>query len=210
MGLIINGDIYIKKSPDYKELTIEEIEQLQLEREEIISNCDLPEEEIEKLNQDVEEMLEKGKPIFDGYRSFWIIILGDDAIKMVEQSSNGNQLVRVYKNLEEMEKEFISLRDLLPSARFYGKEFFTTEEIGEVLPPFAIEKMKSNPGPILTYVFGDRGITVNQKSNEFKMVDIREFISNSRAMDITQHDEYNKPSEVYQSISKQLYKKKRR
>ena len=132
MNIIMNGDIYLRRNPEYIDYTFEEIEELQMDKELIAEKFDMIREDIrdgklkldkiiingetispEKFEEEAEEavrkvseiadkMIEQGKPIYDSYKKFWVLIITDDGIRMVEQSDKTQKKVIKYSNKFEL------------------------------------------------------------------------------------------------------------
>ena len=246
MKILMNGDIYIKKTPDYEEFTFEELEIINMKldlgiekveemRETMINHgknvLKLSGTELEvylfsvnesctKKIKDLEkkkiEMNEEGKPIFDGYRSFWVLFYDGNTIKMKDQSSEASD--KTYNTIEEMEKDFISLRDFLATAEFDGSEFTIGMKINDIMCISIHPNKKKEYGPILTYTYEDRGIIYIPrdmdigdvpKKEGFEFVDLRDFLSNTSGISPLTHDEFKNPSELYQKIFKQIHDKEK-
>lgn len=117
MELLMTGDIYIKRNPDYVECRFEEIEEnimiIEMNIKQLEDRCEIMEnikskssnedwwkdslsektlkstyKRIENLNQKKIDIIENGKPIYNGYYNFWVSIINEYGIKMVEQSTN--------------------------------------------------------------------------------------------------------------------------
>lgn len=195
MEILMNGDIYLKREPEYIEYSFEELEEMKMEKEMIINlieenrrevekrvleSEDLSEEykeqfliglqgecdkEIEELNQK-EEKLEKGKPDYNGYKNFWTLVCFDDGLQMVEQTDNDQRNVRRYPDKAAMEKEFVSLREFLKNAEYLGIEYFIPEDIGEGLLMLAIGCNGSQQSSgIIATYYDDDRAIVYNKSN---------------------------------------------
>lgn len=242
MEVLINGDIYIKRNPDYVENTFEEIEAntmiIDMHIKQLEDRCKVMEniksessdedwwkdsitkkilnstyERIEYFQQKKMDIIEKGNPNYNGYYSFWVLILSDDGIKMVDQS-NDKKSVKTYKTIENMKNDFISLKELLSTAKFEGRQFSMGLRISE---SFCVSiNPYDNPiyGPILTHSYGDRGIIyipndmdINDipKKEGYEFVDLGDFLSNTSRISPIVHNEFNNPSELYQQIFKQIH-----
>lgn len=242
MKLLMTGDIYIKRNPDYIECSFEETEEkimiIDMQIKEQEARCEKMENiksksetedwwkdsatkeilnstygRIEELKQKKKNILEKGKPNYNGYYNFWVLIINDNGIKMVEQS-NDKKSVKAYKTMEDMKKDFISLRDVLSTAKFEGRQFSIGLKISET---FCISIQPENTpidGPILTYSYRDRGIIyipkdidINDipKKEGYELFDIRDFLSNTSRISPIVHNEFNNSSEVYQQIFQQIH-----
>ena len=236
MNIIMNGDIYLRRNPEYIDYTFEEIEELQMDKELIAEKFDMIREDIrdgklkldkiiingetispEKFEEEAEEavrkvseiadkMIEQGKPIYDSYKKFWVLIITDDGIRMVEQSDKTQKKVIKYDSAIEMEEEFISLREFLEKSEYLGKEY-------HVYGDFEALSMCSNDeevtfDSVITYYAGDRAIIFNKKSNKFELSVAGEFNDNIIDYNIHINEEYRDKAEIYQVIYKQLSKKK--
>lgn len=241
MEILMSGDIYLKKEPDYVDYSFSEIEQMQMEKqmlfdtlemarkemEQRIRKCsDISEtkkeeflvganeeldKEIERLNKNESEMLEKGKPLYDEYKNFWSLICTDESLNMVEQTTEGPKKIKKYSNKEEMEKDFISLRELLKDAEYLGIEYFIPERIGGGLLMLAIsmDGSQKSSGIIATYFSGDRAIVFNKKDNKFELALHEDIVPKSIGRRVLTNGEYKDKAELYQAIFKQLTKGKR-
>ena len=236
MNIIMNGDIYLKRNPEYIDYTFEEIEELQMDKELIAQKFDMIREDIrdgkfkldkiiingekispEKFEEEAEEavrkvseiadkMIEQGKPIYDSYKNFWVLIITDDGIRMVEQSDKIQKKVIKYDSAIEMEEEFISLREFLEKSEYLGKEYHVYGD-GEVLPKCSNDE-KVTFDSVITYYVGDRAIIFNKKSNKYELSVSGEFNDNIIDYNIHINEEFRDKAEIYQAIYKQLSKKK--
>lgn len=234
MELLMNGDIYLKKEPDYVDYSFSEIEEMQMEKsmtlevlemtrkeleQKVTKSSDMSEEnkekfligvneeldkQIEELNQKEKEMLEKGKPIYDEYKNFWTLVCTDEGLQMVEQTNNGPKKIRKYSCKEEMEEDFISLRDLLANAQYFGREFIVPENLGGLLIVAIANGEQQSSGFIATYFVGNRAIIFNKKTNKFELAIDSEILSTTMGQLPVDHDEYRDRAGLYQAIFKQL------
>lgn len=186
-------------------------------KKEIISKIDERfEKRIEELKQETEELIEKGKANYEnGYKSFWLGFYDEknEKIRMVEKTNNKNKLDdKTYNNVEEMSDDFISLREILTTAKFQGTEFMNAKNAGGIM----IVTIHSQnglmvPGPILTHEFGDRGIVYRAedlKNGKYEIVITKEFYQNTFGIVPNTHYEFEETSAVYKNIAKQLIKSK--
>ena len=246
MKIIMNGDIYIKREPYYVEYSFEELElqnmKIDLETEKIKEireamieygknelklsgnkleeyilslneSCDKKYKELEKKKLEINE---KGKPIFDGYNSFWTLSYNENNIKMIEQEAS--KATKTYKTIEDMEKDFISLREVLSTAQFEGRQFGIGLRISETFCISIQPKNTPIDGPILTHCYGDRGIVYIPydmdidnipKKEGYELVDLRDFLSNVSRISKVIREDFNNPPEIYQKIFEQIYNKEK-
>ena len=236
MNIIMNGDIYLKRNPEYIDYTFEEIEELQMDKELIAEKFDMIREDIrdgklkldkiiingetissEKFEEEAEEavrkvseiadkMIEQGKPIYDSYKKFWVLIITDDGIRMVEQSDKTPKKVIKYDSAIEMEEEFISLREFLEKSEYLGKEYHVYGD-DEALSMCSNDEEVAFDS-VITYYAGDRAIIFNKKSNKYELSVAGEFNDNIIDYNIHINEEFRDKTEIYQAIYKQLSKKK--
>lgn len=235
MQVLISGDIYLKKEPIYEEYSFSEIEEMQMEKAMMLAaieetrseiekrlskSSDISEEtkekfligangeldkQIEELNEKETNMIEKGKPNYDEYKNFWVLLCTDTGLQMFEQTNKGQGKIRKYPNKEEMDKDFISLRELLVNAQYFGREFIVPEKAGDLLIVSIGNTGSENPsGFIATYFVGDRAIIFNKKTNKFELAIDQEILSTTMGQLPFDHEEYRDRSELYKAIFKQL------
>lgn len=113
-----------------------------------------------------------------------------------------------------MEKDFISLKEVLSTAKFEGRQFSIGLKASE---NFCISIQPANTpidGPILTHSYGDRGIIyipkdidINgiSKKEGYEFVDLGDFLSNTSRISPIIHNEFNNPSELYKKIFQQIH-----
>ena len=130
MEIIVNGEIYVKNGPhafymsdkDNKEMADLEFNSLSNDA------SNIEEWYLDKLKslKDVE-----GKPDYSGCEDFWISYVNEDGINMVQMDPMAHithikPLVRTYKNINEVKKDFTRLTDFLNDAEYIGKYFKRT------------------------------------------------------------------------------------
>jgi hypothetical protein len=233
MEILMNGDIYLRREPDYTEYSFSEIEEMKIEKEMIIEEIEMARKELEskilgisslseeakeriflgasgeldkkidQINKREEKLLEKGKANFDEYKNFWTLVCNEEGLQMIEQTSNGQGKTRKYFNKKEMEEDFISLRDTLKESIYLGREFLVPEEVDGLLI-FSFGANTQSSGFIATYFIGDRAIIFNKKNNRFELAVAEELLPKTMGQMPIVHDEYRDKGELYQAIFKQI------
>ena len=234
MAIMMNGGLYLKREPDYVELTLEEIEKFTMLRNWLIesisrSNPD-SEDIVNELRADTEETIEKGAPVLDSYKHIWVSLVDKDGIRMIEKDGNKDAEPKTYNTLKEMEKDFISLIDVLETAEYKGEEYIMLTEIEEptivtlgednsliskVLKNASsirvlLDGAEKEPGSIVTYVYGNRAIIFDPQTEKYEVVVASEFLPKTAGVKKEKHYEFNNPSELYYAILKQVHSKKKK
>ena len=220
MGIVINGDVYLKRNPDFQELTHEDMERLSISKIKILSTTPRTKAEAE-LNKTmlmgINNIFKNGKPIIEPYKHFWTVSIAGDGISMIEQTSDVTPTVKKYNNSEEVEKEFVSLKNFLSEASFMGEELIMGKPLGSATFGIGgnriakIEELGILPqgeAPIVLYTFKDRAIIFNQRAKAYEIIVTSDLVSKIFGTYPGKHDEFNKTDEVYQAIYKQTCKKK--
>lgn len=132
MGLLINGDIYIKTKPDI----INQEKQIQ-QKQEQLHEIDFEEahngitEETEHMREIIEkelEILDIGKPVYDYTDSFHILKIAENGMEIYNYDRIGHK--RISKcDIKELKEKYIRLMDFLKEATYIGKEFIRTVPI---------------------------------------------------------------------------------
>lgn len=131
---LINGEIYIKIRPHYiypDEQKIQEIEKniYNIEFEEAdkgITNDTIMEKE---MLLDLKKEIEKTKIDNRYMKDFHIIEINEKSIKMNSFNLLGEKEEQKYKDIEEINNEYIRLSTFLKEAEYIGKEFVRTKPL---------------------------------------------------------------------------------
>lgn len=217
MEILMSGELYLKNEPERIEtspVSFEEEEAFEMFVEELKNNPNVPEDFIEGMIEDHEaekDEKEKGIPDYSGCDNFWISIIRDDGIAMVEQDSIPELgLVKKFKTKEEVDEKFIRLRVFLDKAKYVGKKFRRTKAV----------KTRTMTGEILmdaSYRYAHSITVLYALDNIMIAVEDGPFSSKKRFLVISpryledgnyefygeQNNEYMDKPEVYQAILQQ-------
>ena len=216
MEILMTGEIYLKKGPTLikPEESFAETEEFDLMIQELKEDPNVPKDYIEYLisnHQKEEERKEKGILDYTGCNSFWMSVIKDDGIYMVEKSNSPVlDVVRKYNSKEEVDRDFIRLRVFLEKAKYVGKKFKRTKVL-EVTHSDGGLSLHSDylfiPSTIL-YAMGDCSIVLS----EYGFLDEKKFSvmssqyikdGNYEIMDGV-NDEYKDQAALYQKVLHQL------
>ena len=129
MGLLINGDVYIKIRPDIKidEEKIQEKEQQldEIKFEEAHNGITDETQQMRTIVEKELEILYIGKLVYDYTDNFHVLKITENGIKMYNYDRTG----KAKKNkcdIEELQEKYVRLIDFLKEAEYIGKEFIRT------------------------------------------------------------------------------------
>lgn len=220
MEILMTGEIYLKKGPDiikFNPTTIEDEEEFEMFIEDLKS-VNAPERTIEDFIRRHEEELElkgKGYKDYSGCSNFWMSVIDENGIEMVEKDYVPNLgMKRKFTSKEEVDKEFIRLRVFLENAKFVGKYFKRTGYL-EINHPDGRKSMdtKYNTGyfhrrntTLVLYEFGENLLaqTENGFTNEkyFEVIPRKYLEDGKYELYGDVPNEYDK-TDLYQAILKQ-------
>ncbi len=199
MEILMSGELYIKRRPDIRETSIEDLDRLESMKE----DPTIPEQAIEAYQQ----MLDMdGEPDYTGCNSFWVSVIHDDGIKMAEQSPYKSVYpkVKTYESKEEMDENFISLREFLSEAEYVGRNFKPKEETA---------RNQLNTQKLL-YKLGDLWIVEENDylagHNMVVFAENRGTKSDNYEFYGEVDETYKDPSMMYQTIFKEIYDKNKK
>lgn len=189
MRMFMNGEIYLMKNPE----TIgESIEELTKTVRSPLQN------EIFQLAINFFDMVSdenKDKVNYETCKEFWTAMFNEDGIEMTLRSHNpyGIPMVpekRMLKNIEELDKKFISLRSFLDDATYVGKN------------------CKSN----IIILYEDKNISLwvmeDEENIPHYMISRKEEEIIAPKLYGEVHDEYRNKGDLYHAIFKQIIKDK--
>lgn len=201
MEILMSGELYIKRKPDIFETNIDSLERLEAMRE----DPTIPEEVVDVFEEAADVFSKymlnsEGKLDYSGCDSFWISVIDDDRIKMIEQTKYYSvyPMTKSYESKEDMEEDFISLREFLSKAEYVGRYFKFTKETARNLSN--TQKLLYKTDDI--WIIEEDDIIAGHNFRVFSkhlLHDINDYIF-SDGVDET----YRNPAVMYQTIFKQI------
>ena len=136
-NVIINGELFVKNGPhifNAEESLYDLREDIHnLEYETSLENASLSSlnklDALSELNDQFSSL--DGQLDYSGADSFWQIVTNGEVyeLRQVVQYSFETPMVLTYHSLEELKKDFTSLRDFLSIAKFVGQAFYRTKPV---------------------------------------------------------------------------------
>lgn len=135
MGLLMNGDIYIKVAPEIIELNETEIEEIDEDIEKLKfaeADSGLTDEEIlEKENlEELKRILlsQENEADYENTDNFHLLKILEDKISVICYARSGSKQTKIC-DLKQLKEKYIRLIDFLSEAQYIGKEFRRTEPL---------------------------------------------------------------------------------
>lgn len=207
----MTGEIFLKKGPTVieKNKPITQNDKFNILSQNL-DELDSADEFIDFMVKDLESVGESNKHSeldYTGCNSFWMSVVNDDGIYMIEKiNSKTTGITKIYNTKEEVDKDFIRLRVFLEKAKYIGKKIIRTELLEDSQGELYSNYMYT-PALIL-YAKGDCSIVLQEfnsiNEEEFSVMP-SQFISDGKfeIMDGAT-EKYKNPTEVYSKILKQL------
>lgn len=231
MEILMNGDIYVKKRGKYPRYTkkhskakydyyshyspITSIVELLDEKEKNATKPSVGRKIVLKVLKtifpdparelrEVLEQLEK-EPFNEtskGSNTFWILDVEEDGLKLIEQNIFSKQKTKKYKSKEELEKDFVSLRDFFSEAEYIGRHFLRTE-------PLYGNMNFTIPDDQITVLYATKDLMLIENNimgnKKFQMLPPRYLRDGKYTFYGEKNLEYLDTPELYQAIFKQIY-----
>lgn len=133
MGLLINGDIYIKTKPDIIKIDEEQIEK----KKEQLYNLNFEEaqngitDKTQQMREEIEQDLKKLEEEILNYEhteNFHILKITENGMKLVCYNKIGRKKSNLC-DIKELKEKYVRLLDFLKEAKYIGKEFKRTEPL---------------------------------------------------------------------------------
>lgn len=231
MEILMSGEIYLKRGPevidmnpveeDFNDIDDDFGEDEFFENfiENLRNNSDVSEETIESLIKSHESAKDNNNEIRDysGCSSFWMSIIGENGIKMIEKSEIPSLAsTKDIKNKQELDEQFIRLRVFLEKAEYVGKTFHRTKPIVNMSIDGTITKDMSYYGGfsalgnsiLVLYATKDHMIAVNNNEltgeRSFSVISSKYIEDGNYKFEGEVNEEYRDKAELYQAIFKQL------
>ena len=216
MEILMSGEIYLKRGPRIipaKSVSDRNEEKLDSIEEHFKTDPNTSTETLEQFREFRDLIRDSNtveKKDYSGCSSFWISIITDEGIEMVEKSESGIYNDRkIFKTKEEMNKEFIRLRVFLENAKYIGQYY----ERMDPIEGFAFGRKTSDTSymcstALALYATENNMILLSKNSHtkETRFIVISpKYLEDGRYKFYGEkHEEYNDPVELYQAIFKQL------
>lgn len=138
-----------------------------------------------------------------GATNFWVLSVEEDKLKLIEQNAFGKQKKKKYSSKDEMEKDFISLRDFFAQADYIGRHFIRTE-------PLSKENLNfTYPDDRITVLYATKDLMLveNEVMGQrlFEMIPPKYLRDGKYTFYGEKNLDYLDSPELYQAIFKQIY-----
>lgn len=217
MEILMSGEIYLKRGPRIipsKDVSNRNDERLDMIEEHLKTDPKASPEELEKFRyfRDlVRDSVTVERKDYSGCDSFWISIVEDDCIRMVEME-RPYATEKVFETKEDLNKEFIRLRVFLEQAEYIGRYFKRTKPCAE--GPLADRSYTHDSNSLALYAT-DSILLIQSETPYFK--DKKFEIISSKYLEDSNYEfigkvnnEFRDKPELYQAILRQLTDKPRK
>ena len=221
MIILMTGEIYLKKGPKIVMPNIEDYmddEEFEAFIEDLRINSNASEELINSLIEEHEKdkkIMETGLKDYSGCDSFWMSIIEEEGIRMVEKNDFQLQnMEKVFRTKEEIDREFIRLRVFLEKAQYVGKYFKRTAPLDRIEPNgIRMRDINYNRGPVETLIlYADDHLMLAIQTRKLLSYETKRFcIISPKYLEDGNYEiygevnnEYDDTGELYYAILKQL------
>lgn len=215
MGILMSGEIYLKIRPDWSSLG-DTIRRMRIKNEdyddmEYEEDFALHDEEYFEHLMEMQKMMEEKFPDWYGCDKFWVSIIHEEGILMVQHDYLKAQAKKLYRDEEHLSQRFISLREFLRDAEYVGKYFRRTEPIDDCNKEDTTY-MSKDPDNLALFKTKDAMIisTTFAGEQQFKIVDRRYLADGKYEFFGNYNDEYNDKADMYQAVFEQLRRNRKK
>ena len=215
MEILMSGEIYLKRGPRIipnNDISNRNEERFDLLEEDFKTDPNISPESLKRFRE-FRELISGSNTVerkdYSGCSSFWVSIVDDDGIRMVENLSPIGD-VKTFDTKNEIDKEFIRLRVFLDQANYVGRYFKRTK-------PFAngsyVDRSFMHDTNSLVLYATDSILIIQRETPYFKNQKIE--IISSRYLEDNNYEfigkineEFKDKPKLYQLVFKQLTDKK--
>lgn len=217
MEILMSGEIYLKRGPRIipgQDVSNRNDNRLDIIEEHLKTDPNASPEELEKFRKFrdlVRDSVTVERKDYSGCESFWISIVEDDCIRMVECGHPYSNEKR-FENKEEIEKEFIRLRVFLDQAEYIGKYFKRSKPCAE--GSLADRSYTHDSNSLVLYATDSILLIQREtpyfKDKKFEIISSKYLEDGNYGFVGKVNDEFRDKPELYQAIFKQLTDKPRK
>ena len=211
MGLLINGDIYIKIEPEIVEPDPDKIKIIDdnlydlAYKEEKYGITDGT-ETIKKQLEEMKEQLLELQYDYSNTEKFHILNITEDSLNLISFNRIGEKYIKKC-SIEELNDKYIRLVDFLEEAKYIGKKFKRTEPL-EILNSKIIDYMNEDSYSSTTIIYKtDYAMLALHKSKHshyFEMIKPIYFIDKNYKLIGKEENTYNDKKEMYKNSADEL------
>lgn len=207
MGMLINGDIYIKIKPEIIEPDVDRIKKIDddlydLSFEDAQYGITEKTEELKEELEELKEQLLEQQYNYENTENFYILKITEEDLKLVCFNKLGQKQTKKC-SIKELKEKYVRVADFLVEAKYVGREFKRTQPL-EFLNNRIIDYMYKEPGTTTRILYKtDYAMLAeytSKHSHYFEMIEPKYFIDENYALVGEKNNIYNDKKEMYRYI----------